>query len=108
MIRKWNELTEEIQAPDAVLAALSTNRPQLLKFGPYRTSTAEQTKQLYNVIRVLMETNSELQKHSQQLADEANQLRSSFKGISRKLNELHATANFSDAMDEEESWQAEQ
>jgi predicted RNase H-like nuclease (RuvC/YqgF family) len=97
-LRKWNELTEEVIAPPPVMFALMAGRTELLI--PHE-GAPEETKQLYNVIRVLMETNQQLQEHCQSLAREATELRSTFKGVWTKLEKLKAAADFTTADDEE-------
>ena len=103
VLKKWNDLTEEITAPSTVIAALMTGRPEMLKFNLPTASTSEETASLYNVIRVLMETNRELQTHSQRVADEMDQLRGTLRGLNRKFLELSHLANFKEGqIDEEE------
>jgi hypothetical protein len=98
-IRRWNELSEEVKAPPAVLIALATARPEMLKIVPKEPATAEETAQLYNVIRVLLETNRQLQEHAQELATRAKQVRLSVRGIQRKMNELESTANYESSVE---------
>lgn len=103
-LRKWNELTEEVAAPTAVAVALSTGRPEMLKLAPKGPSSAEETAALYNIIRVLMDTNQELQNHSKSLADRMADLRRQLRGVGRKFDELFNLANFTDgdnAVDED-------
>jgi hypothetical protein len=99
-LRNWNDLTEEIKAPQAVLVAMASARPELLKLAPKGPATAEEAEALYNVIRVLMETNWELQQHSARLATEMKQLRQMLNGLQRKFVDLEAVASFTEADDE--------
>jgi hypothetical protein len=101
-LRNWNDLTEEIVAPPAVIAALATGRPEMLKLAVNGAATEEETKALYNVIRVLMETNRELQQHSQQVAENMKQARLTLRGLQGQFNRLHELASFTEADDEEE------
>jgi hypothetical protein len=101
-LRNWNDLTEEVKAPQTVMLAMMTARPELLKLAPKQAATEEETAALYNVIRVLMETNQELQRHSQKVADEMKNLRLTLQGMKRKFDELFALASFTEADDESE------
>ena len=95
-LRKWNDLTEEVTAPPPIIAALATGRPEMLKLAPKGAATAEEVAVLYNVIRVLLETNRELQDHSQLLADQMKQVRLSLRGMSRQFDRLYTLASFTD------------
>ena len=101
-LRKWNDLTEEVRAPSPVLAALATGRPEMLKLRTKGPATADDADSLYNVIRVLLETNRELQMHSQELASQMGQLRLTLRGLTRKFDELQELASFTDAADDSE------
>lgn len=89
---KWNELTEEVTAPFDVMVALSSGRSEMLKLRSGGAANAEETAQLYNVIRVLMDTNRALQDHAQSMATETENLRLCLRGINRKLDDLHTLA----------------
>jgi uncharacterized coiled-coil DUF342 family protein len=73
----------------------------LLKLAPKEAATEEETAALYNVIRVLMDTNRELQQHSQRLAEQMEQIVLNLRGVSKKFDELREVANFTEADDEE-------
>lgn len=101
-ITKWNDLTEEVTAPPAIIAALMTGRPEMLKLASATASTPEETAALYNIIRVLMETNRELQGHSQRVATEMDQLRGTLRGLNRKFLDLYHVASFTEGDNEDE------
>ena len=101
-LRNWNDLTEEVKAPMAVLAAMASGRPEMLKLAPKGPATAEEAAALYNTIRVLLETNRALQEHAQQLASQMKQVRLSLRGLSGQFDRLYEAANFTDADDSEE------
>lgn len=101
-MKKPNELTEEIVAPAKVIAALMTGRTELLKLAAKGPVSAEEAAALYNAIRILMDTNKELQDHSQRLATEMQQLRGALRGMARKFDNLYMIANFTEGDGAEE------
>jgi ABC-type siderophore export system fused ATPase/permease subunit len=101
-LQRWNDLTEEVKAPQTVMLAMMTGRSELLKLAPKAAATEEETAALYNTIRVLMDTNLELQNHSQKVADEMKNLKLTLQGMKRKFDELFALASFAEADDESE------
>ena len=103
-LRNWNDLTEEIKAPQyARLRDVAAGRVlELMKLAPKGPAEAEEANALRNVIRVLLETNRELQEHSQNLASQMKQLRLTLRGLQGSFDKLHEMASFTDGDDESE------
>ena len=100
-LRNWNDLTEEIKAPSYVIFAMAAGRAELMKLAPKGPAEAEEAEALRNVIRVLLETNRELQEHSQNLASQMKQLRLTLRGLQGSFDKLHEMASFTDGDDDE-------
>lgn len=100
-LRSWAELTEECPAPPDIVAAIGTGRPGLIQ-NIRRPPTAKEGQQLINLIRVLLDTNNELQQHCVRVAQRAEQLQDNLKGVVTSVNKLQALAEFRNPEEDDE------
>lgn len=100
-LRSWAELTEECPVPPDIAAAIGTGRPGLIQ-DIRRPLTTEEGQQLINLIRVLLDTNNELQQHCVRVAQRAEQLQDNLKGVVTSVNKLQALAEFRNPEEDDE------
>lgn len=98
-LKTWNELAEEVQLPRELAVALMTGRSELLALRTQPLSVGE-TRVVINCLRVLMETNRELQQHSATLAEQVSHLTGMLKGVNAHCQKLLDLANFRNSEEE--------
>ena len=105
-LKAWNELADDVKLFDpALAAALTANRPVLAKMSPLargeQAATAEQTKMLYHLVLVLLDTNGLLQRHAAQVAQLVENWAGHFKGLIKAGREIENFAKFREAYGDE-------
>ena len=99
----WNSLTEGLVGlPDVVFMALSTGRSELLAALDVEELAPAAVRQLVEALRVLMDTNRELQQHAAQLAERVEHMRGGMKGVMRKMQEVVDFALFCDVIEDDD------
>jgi hypothetical protein len=105
-LTRWNELIETVHGiPAAIAAAISTQRLELLKLyqpGPEETRV-EEIRSLVNLIRVLLLTNLELQRHSEQVAQMTMDIRGGLIAAKSKADQVLTFARFEEWGEEDEN-----
>ena len=96
----WNAFTEAMNVPSEFYPALQTGRTELLKLVQARPLTADECQQVFNMIRILIETNQALQAHASELANQVEIWAEQWKGLYRKVDEIKAFAQFETPVDE--------
>jgi hypothetical protein len=94
-LRSWADLVEEVTLPAGISIAVSAGRPELLR-ASVRPMDADEVKMVLDLVRVLMETNSQLQQHAISVAQEAKDIRRAFIGLESKIDRMRAMAEFQD------------
>ena len=84
----------DAKIPSDLLPAFLSNRPELIGLAPARDMTAEEGKYLYDLIRVLMETNQALREHSLEVSKLVEQWGAQFKGMARSAMNIEKYAAF--------------
>lgn len=100
-MRGWEQLARDVEAPGPVAVALSTGRPELIP-DKYNWQAGEADR-LAAVIKVLMETNRELQEHSEYLAQRLDEVSELLEGASRKVGRVIDVANFRQEGDDDDA-----
>lgn len=102
-LRSWAELTEEVQVPPDIAAALMTGRRELIR-PVCRALSYEEANQLLNLLRVFIDTNRELQEHCSRLANKCDALYANFKAVMGTVRRIGLEAEFKnpETCDEEE------
>lgn len=80
----WNSLVEEVSVPGDIGVAIMTGRSELLCL-VNREMSKEEVASVMNLIKVLMETNRELQAHSAELAQRLKNVGGTLKGLTTQL-----------------------
>jgi hypothetical protein len=93
-LRNWSELIATVELPMDMAVALSCGRIELI--AKPRALKVEEAGQLLQLLRVLMQTNQELQKHSAKVADMAENIMEHFKGLQSGLIKISDFASFCD------------
>ena len=93
-LRTWSELSEPIQLPPAIAAAVSSGRPELVRLQPAVALDEDQVGKLLHAIAVMLETNYLLQMHARLLSRQTTSLMEQMTGLNRGLRRLAETANF--------------
>ena len=101
-MRSWSSLVEEVKVANDIGVALATGRPELMKLVRPRAISEEESKHLFHLIAVLIETNQLLQKHAALTAKAVASVLQNVQGAQRSLGRLHQLANFHPAMDDED------
>jgi hypothetical protein len=92
----WNDLAEEIGGlPHEFSLAIMSGRGELAGL-IRRPLSLEETRSVAHAIRVLIETNRRLQRHSAQVAERAANVRGTCKGLLNQLEGLEHQAEFRD------------
>lgn len=105
-IGSWAQLTEEVSIPTEFAAALATGRTELLNIAQPRELSKDECARLYNLIRVLIETNMALQEHASDTAKLATNFLSTIGGVLSTANQIVKFAQFRhDQIDEPEEEQ---
>lgn len=98
----WTELVEEVSAPPDIALALLSGRPELIGMAKIRPLNEDECRQLYHLIRVLLLTNRELQRHAEQMALLVEQFEGHFKGIARLASDIQKYAQFQQPVREDD------
>ena len=93
-LESWDCLTEEVTAAPDVMLALMSGRPELLAIVQPRALSPEEHGQLIHLLQVVLSTNRQLQRHSEQVAQQAGHVLGHMKGLQRSLDKLEDFANF--------------
>lgn len=101
-LKNWMDYTKDVKAPAQVIAALTTGRAELLRLGTPRALSIDETRDIYDLITTLVETNMALQKHAQSLAQLAQSMRQSIRGIANQIDQMDDFANFRPSGDPED------
>ena len=91
-MRSPNELTEEVNVPSHIAAALATGRSELV--GLVKEYTPEQVTSLVNLVRVLIDTNRELRNHAAVVSLKIEHARGCIKGALSGIEAAKAFAEF--------------
>ncbi len=92
-LRDWSSLTEEIPVPPDIAAAMFSGRKELIRRAA-KPLGVEEVNNLLNIIRVLLDTNRELRRHSQLVAVAVDQIRGQTSGLFKLILKAGDLADF--------------
>jgi hypothetical protein len=102
LLRSPSDLTEVVSVPNDLAMAFATGRVELLKLAQPRAMDADEVATLYNLIRVLLETNIALREHAEAVAQLAYTVHDNLRGVVGSAALLEAFADFRATDDAEE------
>lgn len=101
-LRDWSDLTEDVRIFDpALAAAVMSGRPSLAMANVPATLNPEQIRSLYNLVRVLLDTNQQLQENSRQLAEMVARWLDAFKGVHTLAHRIGDVAEFREVVEDD-------
>ena len=93
----WKSFTETVSVPTDIAVALITGRTEMLKLVRTGDMTAAEVAPLYDLIRVLLETNQALRDHAESTAKLTCSMMAQFKGVVGVAEQIDSFANFKTA-----------
>jgi hypothetical protein len=90
----WNSFVEALNVPNELMAALISNRAELVKLVRPHALTADEHAVYLGLIAGLMDTNAALRKHAEHLAYLTDNWTSAFKALRSIGARIEAFANF--------------
>jgi hypothetical protein len=97
-MKDYNELAYSVEVPQDIGIALSTGRPSLILL---RHLNEEESIQVLNVIKCLMETNEKLQERLKELSIQVESLADNLKGAHSKTLQMLNTIDGGNRADNE-------
>jgi hypothetical protein len=94
-LSKPNDLADAVQnLPVELTIAIASGRPELIGTATPRPLSADETKVVFHLVKVLMETNAALQEHANQLGNMATTWMGSIKGAVSFADDIAKFARF--------------